>query len=227
MHPHQRAQMEIDFDPDAGSSPPTNDAGAPADAGTDSAPIAGTFVDQYNGAAAGGFVVSMSTHVTQTITAGVTGQLTLVEIGVGRVTATNGQRLRLNVRDGAALLGSAILPASSLPQGYGYNVQFGSRGPGLFDLRASNIRVTAGQTYQLELEGLDIIDTGTCVRGLCSNDPNTVCTASDECTRYAEFGVTVSTANPYSGGAVTATGPFGTLVRPDVDFTFATIVQTP
>jgi hypothetical protein len=133
----------------------------------------------------------------------------------------------LNVRDGAALLGSAILPASSLPQGYGYNVQFGSRGPGLFDLRASNIRVTAGQTYQLELEGLDIIDTGTCVRGLCSNDPNTVCTASDECTRYAEFGVTVSTANPYSGGAVTATGPFGTLVRPDVHFTFATIVQTP
>lgn len=225
MHPNQRATVQIDFQDDTDGAAPLADAGS--DVRTDAAAPAGTFVDQYSGTSNAGYVVSMNNHAIQSFTAGITGQLTLVEIGIGRITATGSQRIRLNVRDGGTLLGSAILTASSLPPGYGYTVFRDSRGPGTFDLRAANIRVTAGHAYQLELEGLDILSTGACKLGTCTNAPDQLCAIADDCTLLAEFGVSASTVDPYAAGSLSMTTTGGNVALPGVDATFATIVQTP
>lgn len=224
MHPHQRATVQIDFQEEGDAASPPPDGGT--DAAPDAAPV-GTFVDQYSGTSNAGYVVSMNNHAIQSFTAGITGQLTLVEVGIGRISATGGHRIRVNVRDGATLLGSAILTAANLPTGYGYTVFHDSRGPGTFDLRAANIRVTAGHTYQLELEGLDVLSTGACKLGVCTNAPDQLCATSDDCTLLAEFGVSASSVNPYPGGSLVMTSPFGNVDLPQVDATFATIVQTP
>ncbi len=177
-------------------------------------------VDQEQLVVTGALGVGAYYTIGQTFTAGCSGPLTGIELGVMRGEDYTYPDMTLNVSGSGGLLGTASIPSAPLPVSTVVTLSHDTTGPGLFDFAAQSIQVTAGESYSFEVQ------TAASLAGACDTEAGS-CTAGrvgqacdDEFDCSLWWYVSDTDTDPYAGG----TQMLGGSPRDGFDHAFKTFV---
>lgn len=179
-------------------------------------------VDQEQLSVTGGLGLGPGYSVGQTFTAGCSGQLTGVEVGImlGDAGYTYPDVV-VEVSDSSGVVGTSSLPATAFSAGALPPLYHDSVGSGFFQLNTQGITVAAGQQYAFDLlpnpsmAGTCDADAGICSAGRVGNS----CGADYDCNLYF-FVDDTGNSDPYAGGFETIAGG----ERAGFDLAFKTFV---